>query len=333
MPGTPACADPRIAEIAEISDPATRAKTLFDYLKDWVPPGEVEVPTLPPRQPAPLETAIVENRLVVAVPLSPPLPPGPVDDRARKGWDILKDFRADFARALNIANYRPLATAIAAFDRAMGDSYDHLNEIAVGLAGQRLAALAQDVTFTETMPEGAATELGSLGAAITTFANRFPEWLDYLNDPADAAPVAASVQDNITAFDALEKSLAAADDVDLVVLEEYRDEVELVRQSPQSETAARALLASTRDLLLTLSENALMGMRLYRDDLKDGAVHQFVAFKDVIPGEIRKKLLSGMTYVTLDIIFNKGAIVLHLSAHFPTALGWVPNLLAALGVH
>ena len=33
--------DARIAEIAEIEDSAARARTLFEYLQDWVPPGEV----------------------------------------------------------------------------------------------------------------------------------------------------------------------------------------------------------------------------------------------------------------------------------------------------
>ena len=46
-------AHPSIAEIAAIPDPATRAKTLFDYLQNWVPPGEVEVPT-PPQFPTAL---------------------------------------------------------------------------------------------------------------------------------------------------------------------------------------------------------------------------------------------------------------------------------------
>jgi hypothetical protein len=35
--------DPRIAEIARIEDNAERAQTLFEYLKDWVPPAEVVV--------------------------------------------------------------------------------------------------------------------------------------------------------------------------------------------------------------------------------------------------------------------------------------------------
>ncbi|MGQ0611784.1 MAG: leucine-rich repeat domain-containing protein [Paracoccaceae bacterium] len=52
-------ADPRIAEIAGIRDPATRARELFAYLEDWVPPGANpydpapgdQVPPPSPRQP------------------------------------------------------------------------------------------------------------------------------------------------------------------------------------------------------------------------------------------------------------------------------------------
>ncbi len=38
-------ADPRIAKIAEIEDNAERARTLFDYLKDWEPPESEETDT------------------------------------------------------------------------------------------------------------------------------------------------------------------------------------------------------------------------------------------------------------------------------------------------
>jgi hypothetical protein len=41
-------ADPRIAEIAETQDSATRARELFDYLKDWVPPVPADQSEVPP---------------------------------------------------------------------------------------------------------------------------------------------------------------------------------------------------------------------------------------------------------------------------------------------
>ncbi|MBW6505889.1 MAG: hypothetical protein K0B00_03970 [Rhodobacteraceae bacterium] len=58
-------ADSRIAEIAKITDPATRARTLFDYLETWVPP-------LPPEAPEPdpfLPVVIKAGRLEVAASL------------------------------------------------------------------------------------------------------------------------------------------------------------------------------------------------------------------------------------------------------------------------
>jgi hypothetical protein len=58
-------ADPRIAEIAEIADPATRAQTLFDYLETWVPP----LPAAPP-EPDPFLPVIIDGgRLDVAASL------------------------------------------------------------------------------------------------------------------------------------------------------------------------------------------------------------------------------------------------------------------------
>jgi len=341
---TPATrADPRIAEIAAIEDPVTRARDLFAYLKTWVPPGEVAAPSLPAPVPAPLATEIRDGTLSVAVPTDPPLPPGPVDNRARKGWQELSRFRADFAEALNIANYRPLASAIAAFDRSMGASYDTMNEVGVGLSGQRLAALANDTAFVGTLPDGAGTELGTLAAAITTFANRFPEWLAYLSDPEQAIPVAAMVQESLPVFDAIARALETAPDVETPVSVEYRDELELARITPQSEVAAHALLASTRDLLRTLSENALIGLRRYSENFRNTAVsaakatgrfvaHQAIEFGKLIPVEIRKGIFWGVVGPTLDIIFLKGGLMLSLASSFPATFGWLATVLRFFGL-
>jgi hypothetical protein len=38
-------ADPKIAEISAIEDPSERARRLFEYLEDWVPPGERKPPS------------------------------------------------------------------------------------------------------------------------------------------------------------------------------------------------------------------------------------------------------------------------------------------------
>lgn len=56
--------DPHIAEIAEIENNAERARVLFDYLKDWVPPGENPAP---PSKPDPIfETILIDGKLELA---------------------------------------------------------------------------------------------------------------------------------------------------------------------------------------------------------------------------------------------------------------------------
>ncbi len=341
---TPATrADPRIAEIAVIKDHATRARELFAYLETWVPPGEGVAPSLPDRIPAPLETEIRDNALAIAIAADPHLPPGPVNARARVGWQELRYFRADFEGALNIANYRPLAATIGAFDRAIGASYEEMNDVGVGLAGQRLAALANDTDFVATLPEGAGTELGTLATAIATFANRFPDWLAYLSDPDQSTPQAALASENLQIFDSIARSLEQADDVETAVIAEYRDEVELLRSAPQSEVAARAVLASTRDLLRTLSENLLIGFRRYLDDRKRTARtaatgnarfvgNQAKEFAKMIPGEIRKASFWAIVGITSDLLFNKGGLMMSLATRFPDAFGWLATVLRYFGL-
>jgi Leucine-rich repeat (LRR) protein len=104
--GCKACElDPRIAEIAEIENRAERAWTLFDYLKDWVPPGgdPSEILQLPEGRPAPLKTTIISNRLVLSPPKS--LPEADAQDRAEMGWEALKDFREGFGQSFAFDNY------------------------------------------------------------------------------------------------------------------------------------------------------------------------------------------------------------------------------------
>ena len=89
--GTPTRLDHRIAEIAIIPDPATRAKTLFDYLQHWVPPGDAP-------EPDPLLSAILINgQLELA-----PDPPTEAEQRERLKRTLherLQEKAPDLARA------------------------------------------------------------------------------------------------------------------------------------------------------------------------------------------------------------------------------------------
>jgi hypothetical protein len=107
--------EPRIADIANIGDSAERARVLFDYLEDWVPPSSsadllalpvADKDVIPPRRPAPLEVTVTEQSLDRAK--LPALPQSDVNARARLGWEAIRNYRNDFADSFNIDNYQPL---------------------------------------------------------------------------------------------------------------------------------------------------------------------------------------------------------------------------------
>jgi hypothetical protein len=342
--------DKRVAEVSRFKRPKQRARALFEYLgmggvvEDEFDPPKDETqeeasaePVVPDHAPAPLETEIVEQRLVRSTHDGSSLPPGEVNDRARKGWAVIATQRDDLVGQINLANYRPLASAIGALSRALGPTYEAMNEIGVGIAGQRLTALVQDAAFMETLPDGVGTEVAVLATTLGTFTNRFPEWLAYLEDATEGLPVAEVVQQEIAAFEALAKALEVGADVDRDVAEEYRDELEWVRSAPDSEVAAWGLLASTRELLRTLAENMIMGFRLYRSGVVDGVVgrrmaHEAKEFAKIAPTEIRKKAGWLVAGIAGDVLVLKGGLMLALARQFPERLGWVEGVLRFFGV-
>lgn len=175
--GTPATAnDPHLAEISTIKDSRERAEALLAYLAQKAAP-----PAIPEYRPAPLAVEMEGETLVRAHP-GPPLPDGPISSRAETGWREIRHARDDFAGSVNLDNYRAVKSAIGALDRGMGQGFADLNQIAVGMIGERLARLAADAELTERMPEGAGAELSALAAQVQTLANRFPEWIAYLQD-------------------------------------------------------------------------------------------------------------------------------------------------------
>ena len=138
------------------------------------------------------------------------------------------------------------------------------------------------------------------------------------------------MQPQIAQFVEVSTVLANAYDVDREVVEEYRDEIELARLAPSSNVFARGLLASTKDLIRTLAENALMGLKLYRDGLVDRLGSEFREHTKLLPTELRKKSIWIMIGVGFDLFLNHSAVLLGLAAQFPTQLGWIPAFLKAL---
>jgi internalin A len=106
-------ADPRIAEIAEIEDSTERARTLFDYLRDWEPP-EAAAEEAP--QPDPLAPIAVED--------------GRLEIAASQPTEAERD------EALKRALHEPLRSACAALAQAAGNRFPRLAQAARALAEQ-----------------------------------------------------------------------------------------------------------------------------------------------------------------------------------------------------
>lgn len=104
-------ADPRIAEIAKIEVPATRARELFAYLDHWVPPGAIPVPP----KPDPLfETILINGQLELAADLPT---------------------QAERDEALKRALHERMKSAALDLARVAGNTFDRLASKARVLAG------------------------------------------------------------------------------------------------------------------------------------------------------------------------------------------------------
>ena len=323
-------ADPRIAEIAAIKDPATRARTLFDYLETWVPPqtgvpqspanADPAPPALPEPKPAPLEIAVEGGRLVLAGGGSG-LPSSDANTRAEQGWRALKDYRESFGEGFNVGNYAPLPAVLKAFDRALGDAYDARRQIAMGMHGQRIIGLAFDAGFVENLPTGAETELKGFAAAISTFVNRFPDWLEYQAEAEAAEPAAARAVEERQAFQELENVIAEAETADDAVKAEYHDEVFAGTQTGASEVEAKGLVASTRELTRVLAETAMAEVK------KGSRVRAFTSQMRKTGETEFPKAAYWAGGIGFNMLRRMSPGLRRLSLRFPKQLGWVDSIL------
>ncbi|WP_166416111.1 UDP-3-O-acyl-N-acetylglucosamine deacetylase [Cochlodiniinecator piscidefendens] len=295
---------------------------------------------VPERQPAPLEVEIFNQRLIKAVRSEPALSDAQQELRARMGWDMLVDFSTGFESSLSLGNYRPLSSAMGLLSRALGTAYEEMNEVGVGIASKRLEALANDSEFNRELPSGAATELKELSVAVSTFTMRFPKWLLYLEDAESGSEEIEITQEIISSLASISNTLNESEEVSRDVQVEFNRQVDELEENPQSELLAVGLLASTREILRELSDNAMISWRLYKEELAEkGASAKRVTIGEVneigkiTPTELRKAGLWGCLGVTWDIMVFNGSGLLTLAAKFPEKFGWIKGVLSFFGIN
>ena len=306
--------DPRIAEIAAIEDPSTRARTLFDYLGlpvDDPDPLPLLDPTPPPRRPAPLEVTVTDTEIRMAGPDS--LPQSGANDRAAMGWEALRDYRHNFARAFHVGNYQPLPRYLEDFDGAMGIAYDPRHVIRIGVQGLRISALSRNSAFVATLPVGADTDLAAFAATIELYVRRFPDWVAYRDDadPDDVSPdaVRAAAAD----FRAVDHVIQTTPEAEDAVKAEYRAEVIAATGENSDAPAAQAITASTGEIARALAEQGTADAERKRRNAD-------LARKG---GEYYDKKVLARFGLVLHVMQRIEAPLRRLSKRFPNRMGWI----------
>jgi hypothetical protein len=306
-----ATVDPEIARIAQIEPAKDRADALFALLDaGWVPP-EARDPTVvsgvPPRQPAPLEIEVTDTLISVAG--KDGLPQQDANARAALGWEALREYRLEFASTFSVSNYAPLPAYLAAFDRAMGDEYDPARVVRIGVQAQRFVALSQDVSFTSTLPDGAASDLRNLAVEMLVFLNRFPDWVSYRDD-AEVVDVYA-LRDVAGALTAIRDVLNNTPEVTDEVKDEYSAEVAEALGASGTDIEAKAITASTREMQREIAEHESWRRKSNRDLARKGG--------DFVDG------LFAPLGVPYHLALRLEQPMRELARRFPTRLGWLAH--------
>ncbi|MGQ0565371.1 MAG: leucine-rich repeat domain-containing protein [Gemmobacter sp.] len=304
--------DPRIAKIAGIEDPATRARTLFDYLGLHVDgPATQPQPEPPPRRSAPLEITVTDSHIRMAGPGA--LPEHGANDRAAMGWEALRDHRQAFARAFHVHNYHPLPAYLDDFDAAMGTAYDPRHVIRIGVQGLRIAALSRNAAFVATLPVGADSDLVAFAATIDLHVRRFPDWVAYRDDadPDDVSPRAALAA--AADYRAIDHIFQTTPQVEDTVRAEYRAEVTAATGENADPPAAQALTASTGEIARALAEHGTAEAarkRRNRDLARKG-------------GDLWDKTVLAPLGLGLHVMKRIEGPLRRLARRYPNRMGWI----------
>jgi len=314
--------DPRIKEISEIKDNEDRVRTLFDYLKTWTPPkqrGPEPGPPTPAPKPAPLLAELVDGRMVRAAPGH--LPQHDALARAEMGWEALRLYRQSFGDTFNVHNHAPLPRFLAAFDQAMGEHFDPKRMIMIGMMGTRIVDLSKNIAFLTELPIGADADLSGFAAEISTWLNRFPDWLTYQEEARGSAVTRGAMLEEQKALRALVDAMDAEGQVDPSFSAEFHAEIDGALSETGDDGLAHGAIASAREASRVLSEKALEGVKsgaVVREDVR--------AMEAVADGEVAKAKFWSYGW-TLVLLKRTQAPLRRLAARFPSMLGWLPPVL------
>lgn len=314
-------ADNKLQEISNVRSPEKRIRSILNYLDELGQSSAffAETPDIPSASVAPLQADIRDGRMFRARPTH--LPGNQPMERARMGWEAIKLYRDSFETSFNIHNHAPLPSLLNAFDRAMGGEFDPKSLILIGIMGSRIVNLSSDQQFLENLPTGADTDLKGFAAHISTFLNRFPDWLTYQEEAVTSHVTAEDIQDEQSAFDELAKALSSTPEVDDEVSVEYALELVSASDSAADNATAIGFMASNREVFREFSEKAIA-------EVKSGRiVRENIDMMDEITGPEVAKAKFWMGGFVLVFLKRQQQPLRHLAMRFPSKLGWLNPVL------
>ena len=314
--------DPIVQAISEVEDTKQRAQLLFDHI-DALPPWPEPLPSppyppsddgLPAPRPAPTQTDIVGQRLVKIG--GEGLPEADIQQRAERGWDALRKFRNTFGAAFNIHNHPELNAFLTAFDAAMGDEFDPDSSILIATMSSGITALADDSEYCKELPVGAAPLLAQFASELDTYLNRFPDVVAYRADAEDTESDVAAQSD---AFVSLGDDLRDNENVDQDVSTSYDIQVEGSLADGSAEGTRRGLVASTREVVRAVGEQAL-------DEVKVAGENGVRNMDDLHDKELAKLAWYAGGWAVV-LMRRRQANLRRLAKAYPRSMGWLDRVL------
>jgi hypothetical protein len=241
--------------------------------------------------------------------------------RAERGWQALRTYTDSFATSFSIDNYAPLPGILKAFQNALGDTFDPNNQVSIGVFGSRVVSLSQNDDFLHCLPTGADTDLQGLAAQIALYVDRFPDWGTYQAEASTSPAAMERVAEEKAAFTDLSVSLSKSAETNRDVAEEFANELNIAIGPEGDEESATALVASTRETLRTLGEDAINRIK------KGQIIRDSVAGMDEVADGEWAKLKFWAGGWTLVLLQRNEQPLRRLGGRFPERLGWIAPVL------
>lgn len=329
--------DPKLSAIGKIEDQAEQTQELLAHLKTlppWPEPlpqtlGEQltgDRPTHPGNVLAPLMVQIDESgRLIEDTPTSS------LDDaqkdRAQQAWTAIHAYLKDLdLLRTKIDNAMPnLGRALRLLEAALGENFDSMNEIALGMQAGRVHTLSADAK--DYLLDQDPAELEAFVANLSLYLRRFNTWEAYKEDALTSPDTLVKLREDKEDFDGLRLALSEQGKIAESIDAKLSNLIEHANAPTATLLDAKALIDSQSNILDQVAEKGLAERDALTTDQWD-ELHEQATSKlkdkalDSWPGAVG---IWAATY-----LFRYQGPINRLAARYPERFGFMIDVLRYL---